>query len=405
MMKHLLCFVFAACLLAACQSITSESQGEIEKLEQMLLESADSVSSLTQPITKEESEVAEQLINKHLNAELELKYASEWQNKTLVLGEYQMKFKYKKFGEKPPEGWSLYISMHGGGGTQAAVNDQQWQNQINLYQPKEGIYMAPRAPTDTWNMWHRDHVDEFFARFIQLADIFEDINTNRVYITGYSAGGDGTFRLATRMANWWAAAAMMAGHPGNVSPLSLRNLPFTIHMGGEDAAYRRNEIAAEWKVKLDDLQKNDPQAYIHEVQIHEGMPHWMQRKDTVAIDWMAQFVRNPYPDKVVWKQGEVTHNRFYWLAVPEGEAQKKAEVTASRDGQTIRVEKADSLNELIINLNDEMLDLDKKVSIEYNGQVIYNAIPERTISTLWKSLNNCNDLEQVFCAEIKVSLK
>ena len=57
--------------------------------------------------------------------------------------------------------------MHGGGGAPAEVNDKQWQNQISLYQPAEGIYMAPRAPTDTWNLWHQDHIDVFFALFIQ----------------------------------------------------------------------------------------------------------------------------------------------------------------------------------------------------------------------------------------------
>ena len=41
-------------------------------------------------------------------------------------------------------------------------------------------------------------------------------------VVGYSAGGDGVYQLAPRMADSWAAAAMMAGHPNGVSPLSLR---------------------------------------------------------------------------------------------------------------------------------------------------------------------------------------
>jgi poly(3-hydroxybutyrate) depolymerase len=49
---------------------------------------------------------------------------------------------------------------------------------------------------------------------------------------GYSAGGDGVFQIAPRMADHWAAAAMMAGHPGDAAALNLRNLPFTIFMGG-----------------------------------------------------------------------------------------------------------------------------------------------------------------------------
>jgi hypothetical protein len=36
--------------------------------------------------------------------------------------------------------------MHGGGGAPAEVNDRQWQNQIGLYEPDEGIYVAPAGP-------------------------------------------------------------------------------------------------------------------------------------------------------------------------------------------------------------------------------------------------------------------
>jgi predicted esterase len=294
--------------------------------------------------------------------------------------------------------------MHGGGNAPAELNDQQWENQKKLYEPAEGIYMAPRAPTNTWNLWHQSHIDTFLTQFIQLADAFEDINTNRVYLTGYSAGGDGTYQLAPRMADELAAAAMMAGHPNDASPLGLRNLPFAIYVGAEDAAYDRNKIATEWGEKLDELQKNDPDGYIHDVHTPVGMGHWMERKDTLAIEWMAQFSRNPYPQKVVWKQSGVTHNRFYWLAVPAGKAVKNAEVIASISGQTIEIEKADLVKELVINLNDEMLNLDKKVNVIFNGKTIYNNIPKRNIATIWNSLNERNDLNQVFCAKIDVSL-
>ena len=77
-----------------------------------------------------------------------------------------MKFEYKIFGEKPKGGRSLYLSLHGGGGAPTRVNDRQWRNQIRLYQPKEGVYLAPRAPTDTWNLWHQAHIDPMLDRLI-----------------------------------------------------------------------------------------------------------------------------------------------------------------------------------------------------------------------------------------------
>jgi hypothetical protein len=248
------------------------------------------------------------------------------------------------------------------------------------------------------------HVDSLFSLFIQLADVFEGINTNRVYLTGYSAGGDGTYQLAPRMADRLAAAAMMAGHPNDASPVSLRNLPFALHMGALDEAYSRNQVAAGWGSMLDELQKNDPDGYVHDVQIHEGLGHWMARRDTVAIEWMAQFDRNPYPQKIVWNQNGKLHSRFYWLGLPGESIENKAVLVVSRNGQEIHIEQADHVKNLLIYLNDEMVDLNRKVRVHYNGKVLYDAIPERTISAIWESLSGRNDPEQLFFSQIEVSL-
>ena len=124
--------------------------------------------------------------------------------------------------------------MHGGGGAPPQVNDQQWENQKRLYTLSEGVYLVPRAPTNTWNLWHQGHIDGMFSRLIENMIALEDVNPDKVYLMGYSAGGDGVYQLAPRMADRFAAAAMMAGHPNETSPLGLRNLPFTLHMGGRD---------------------------------------------------------------------------------------------------------------------------------------------------------------------------
>ena len=85
-------------------------------------------------------------------ASLRKERAKEMQAKVIRRGELSMRFEYYVYGDKPKDGRSLYISMHGGGNAPARVNDGQWENQKRLYRPKEGIYLAPRAPTNTWNL-------------------------------------------------------------------------------------------------------------------------------------------------------------------------------------------------------------------------------------------------------------
>ena len=73
---------------------------------------------------------------------------------TIYNGNDSLPFWYTAYGNAPFGDRSLWISMHGGGGTTHKVNDGQWNNQKHLYKPAEGIYVAPRAPWNAWNMWY-----------------------------------------------------------------------------------------------------------------------------------------------------------------------------------------------------------------------------------------------------------
>ena len=102
--------------------------------------------------------------------------AAEMEAKVLDINGVKMPFWYTTYGKKPKGGRSLWISMHGGGGAPERVNTQQWQNQKRLYTPAEGVYLAPRAPTDTWNLWHQGHIDGLFDRLIENMIVFEDVD-------------------------------------------------------------------------------------------------------------------------------------------------------------------------------------------------------------------------------------
>ncbi|MEO1131021.1 MAG: transglutaminase domain-containing protein, partial [Planctomycetota bacterium] len=178
-------------------------------------------------------------------AQLRAARAAEVAEEAITIGEHTMRFMVRTYGEDADDR-PLWISLHGGGGAPTEVNDQQWHNQVTLYEPTEGVYVAPRAPTDTWNLWHQAHIDGLLDRLIENMIITRGVDPDRVYLLGYSAGGDGVYQLAPRMADCFAAAAMMAGHPNEAQPLGLRNLPFAIFMGAEDAAYNRNAVASRW---------------------------------------------------------------------------------------------------------------------------------------------------------------
>jgi hypothetical protein len=309
-----------------------------------------------------------------------------------------MRFEYKTYGSKPAAGYDLYLSMHGGGEAAASVNDQQWQNQITLYHPP-GIYLAPRAPTDTWNMWFQDHIDGFFERIIQLCVANLGVNPNRVYIMGYSAGGDGVYQLGPRMADRWAAGAMMAGHPNDASPVNLRNIGFTLHVGALDASFDRNKIVLEFAKKIQALQDADPGFYKYFAQVHAGKPHWMDLEDTVALPWMAAFTRSPHPKKVVWLQdgaGIRTQQQSYWVGRPDRkDSLLKASITAEIKGQEVHV-LGTNLDSAVVFLNDFLVDLDKPVAFYWKGAKVGEGMVPRTAASLYQSSEARGDREYIY---------
>ena len=345
--------------------------------------------SSTPSLSREESDAQAQAILGARKDSLRQVLAQEWQNHEFTNGDYRMKFWDTIYGptEVPQGGRSLYISLHGGGGAPPEVNDQQWDNQKVLYAPAEGLYFVPRSPTDSWNMWHQEYMDDFLRKTIASAVLFENVNPDKVYILGNSAGGDGLYQLAPRLADHWAAASMMAGHPGDARMESLRNLPFAIYMGGQDAAYDRNNLAKKYSALLDSLATAEGDgSYVHDTHIYDDCGHWMLRRDTIAVPWMAQFTRNLYPKRVVWVQDDVLRDNFYWVGVPTECRQQGNKIVAEIDGQTLRIAQSDS-PVVLIGLNDQLLNLDEPVTVVLGDQTIATERFARSASSLNTPLN------------------
>ena len=342
------------------------------------------------PLTRDEAAKARTRLAQVRLEQLRAERADELEKKELATAGVTLRWLEKRFGDAPEGSRSLWISMHGGGGAPKEVNDQQWQNQIKLYEPAEGFYVAPRAPSDTWNLWHQGHIDPCFDRLIEDYVALRGVSPDRVYLMGYSAGGDGVWQLAPRMADRFAAAAMMAGHPNEAQLDGLRNLPFAIFMGGNDAAYDRNKIAAARGVRMGELRAADPQGYEHFVRIYEGLGHWMQRKDAEGVPWMAGFTRRAWPERIVWLQDDVTHERFYWLALPAGSAQPGQRIVASIAKNVVTLDPGTAPS-LTLRLSDELLDLDQPVIVQVGDRRLHEARVPRTARALWLSLQHRAD--------------
>jgi transglutaminase-like putative cysteine protease len=330
--------------------------------------------------------------------------AEELSAKKILIGDKSLKWMEKNFGNAPDGKHSLWITMHGGGQGTEEENDQNWRGYFGRYEfPPGSINVAPRAPANTWDMWHVPWVDDLFDRLIADMVLQHGVDPNRVYLIGYSAGGDGVYELAPRLSDRFAAAAMCAGHPNRVTPEGLRNLPFFLYMGGADSAYNRNVVVREFSAKMDALQTADPAGYVHRLTVYPGLPHNMQGREAEVIPRMSPLLREDWPKRVVWKQNDdVTHIRFYWLErAPE--AVRPGEIYAAHvEGQTITIE-TPSTGSLTFRLSDSLLDLNQPVRVMTAGRAVFEGVVPRSFVAVVQSLREREDPETTATALLPVS--
>jgi len=330
--------------------------------------------------------------------------AEELAAKSLTVGTKTLKWVERKFGDAPAGQRSLWITLHGGGQGTEEENDANWRGYQGRYEfPPGSLNIAPRAPANTWNMWFIKEVDDLFDRLIADLVMQAGVDPNQVYLIGYSAGGDGIYQLAPRLADRFAAASMCAGHPNEVTPEGLRNLPFLLYMGGSDAAYHRNEVVRTFSAKLDALQAADPEGYRHWLTVYPGLPHNMQSREAEMIPIMAPLRRVAWPKRVVWKQhDDALHSRFYWLARPADTVKPNEIFAAHVEGQTISIETPAS-GSLILRLSDALLDLDQSMRVVAAGKTIFEGKVTRTWSAIVQSLRERADPDTVCTATLNVT--
>ena len=314
-------------------------------------------------------------------------------------------------GKMPEGGWPLIISTHGGGICSKQVNDGQYRNQVAICQriyKAPGIYMIPRMPNDRAGRWRTTECQVIFKRFIEAAVLKLNVNPNKVYFTGISQGGYGSFLLAAFWADRWAAVGpAAAGEPaGSCPPENLRNTAFVLRVGEHDNAYKRSEHARNYIKILKKLQEKDPKGYKYMFDYQKGRGHQINHYGHVKD--MQKYVRNPLPKRVVWKMKSVWgqwKKQFYWLSYEEGPFNNgyvDAKIVKKENKIVIETKE---IRQLTILLNDKMLDLDKPVIIEVNKEVKFKGKVNRSLATIVKTTDQRRDPNHVFSAEVKLDIE
>ena len=205
---------------------------------------------------------------------------------------HALKYTVQIFGVQPAEGYPLFIGFHGGGTDyNGTSNNYSWYDastryfsgpvatfadENDLLGKKNGAVLVvprgvsartpeqaqyPEKPVDSY-MLHSEPesyplleqlIRNLFAKIPlevnkdkQVSSAIEDysklldstapylVNPNRVFLVGYSAGGNGVFQLSQRISDRFAAVNAGAGHHEWTNFINVANLPICLQVGEKD---------------------------------------------------------------------------------------------------------------------------------------------------------------------------
>jgi pimeloyl-ACP methyl ester carboxylesterase/tetratricopeptide (TPR) repeat protein len=335
-----------------------------------------------------------------------------------------MRYFTRVFGQKPEGGWPLYINLHAGGNNQAN-NDRCWVLTRTQYAIGTGLYLCPRSLRDLAESWYDPVNYPLLDRILAEAMALWDVNPDKIYLMGFSMGGWGVMHLAPTLPDRWAAVsassgAGFVGATGRSQPDNLRNTPILIQSGGTDIDFGRLPLSRAFAAALKGFHERDTAGYEVVFKEHAGQGH--QIKDGDAPGWLARHTREPLPTRIVWQQpfptagnskenidklnardwGTAAHyaRQAGWLRNEQPGAYQR--IVANRDGNTVTIEEADHVGEVVILLNDRMADLDQPVRVLCGGKELASVTPKRTVDALIASLIARGDRQMMFSAELVV---
>jgi predicted esterase len=317
--------------------------------------------------------------------------------------EHQSPFVVRKIGERPANGWPLVIAMHGGGNAPAEVNDSQWKIMQSYYAdvPECGgyKYLALRAPNNTWNGFYDNYVYPLIENLIVAQVAWGEVDSNRVYLIGYSHGGYGAFAIGPKLADRFAAVHSSAAAPtdGETSPVNLRNTRFTFMIGEDDNDYGRRERCVAFHESVREIQAENSISYPVEMFLKSGFGH-RGLPDKKMIKCMYPFHRVVHPQHVSWQPTDGVIKNLYWLSVDL--AAKGQRIDAAWRGNQLTIHST-GIDSLTISLDDRLGLSPGPLEILWN-EVAQDATWQPSLENLANSLMIRRDPDLAYLGRIQL---
>jgi dienelactone hydrolase len=203
------------------------------------------------------------------------------------------------------------------------------------------------------------------------------IDPDRVYLTGSSMGGYGTWFIGLNYPDLFAAISpacppsIMKGTPfvNTISPIeyiaNAQNLPARIYHGAMDSAVNVNN-SRQMVGKLKELNYD----FVYKEYPDVGHDVWNQAEaDSGRLPWLLNYTRNLYPAKIRHKAFYLRYGKAYWLQITGKDrwnefSEIQGEVVGANE---LRIH-TDNVSSFFVDLRHPSLKHDKSLNVVINGK-------------------------------------
>jgi pimeloyl-ACP methyl ester carboxylesterase len=229
------------------------------------------------------------------------------------------------------------------------------------------LLLFPHAGGDLW--WESKPTEMAHTLLVEILRTY-NVDTNRVYLVGWSNGGTAALEYGTRWPDRFAAVASLMGAgldtPSRIAlPLqNLRDVPVLFLHGDKDpvippsSSYTTESALRRTKPRV------SPELHILKGRVHDIS---LENDEDFTQPFLKRYGREPFPSAVTAKFFDPRYPRQYWVEVTEGN-KGTAEVEARiLEGNLIDVD-AKNVKKLKLLLRPELFSSTGAVRVRVNGK-------------------------------------
>ncbi len=324
----------------------------------------------------------------------------------------------------PSRAYQVRVQLHGGVSRESTDSARLGIDRIPGN--PDQIYVHPVAWAQA-KWWDRAQPENILGILDRLKRTY-NVDENRIYLTGISDGGTGTYFMAFRETTPWASFLPLIGDMGVLADASITtdgdmhpgnavNKPFFIVNSGRDRLYPTAIVEPDIRY----LRRLGVQVVYHpQPESGHDTNWWPTEKDNFET-FVREHPRDPLPDRLSWETERTDrYNRAHWLVIDKlgstaGETlipdsaylfpqrETSGRVDLVRQGNTVEASTR-GVKEFTLLVSPDQFDFNSPIKVMTNGRVAFEGKVEKNVATLLKWASHDNDRTMLFGAELKIEV-